>query len=186
MDDIVKQAMAKWHQVPDCYGWLGLDARGNWYLRDERAQAQGAFASGLPGSKGSRLEHPKLIDFIGRNYGCDAQGRWFFQNGPQKVFVELQSAPMVWRVQDDGSIANHMGHQATVWACVLDETGRLYLQSNLGFGLVHTLDMEQAAQALERGTWQLQEMDQAELPRQFGFVLSPQAQQEQGRLARPA
>ena len=50
MDDIVKQAMAKWPQVPDCYGWLGLDARGNWYLRDERAQAQGAFASGLPGS----------------------------------------------------------------------------------------------------------------------------------------
>ena len=30
MDDIVKQAMAKWPNVPHCYGWLGLDARGNW------------------------------------------------------------------------------------------------------------------------------------------------------------
>lgn len=29
MDDIVKQAMVKWPNVPDCYGWLGLDARGN-------------------------------------------------------------------------------------------------------------------------------------------------------------
>ena len=46
MDDIVKQAMAKWPNVPHCYGWLGLDARGNWYMRDDGAQAYGAFASG--------------------------------------------------------------------------------------------------------------------------------------------
>ena len=32
MDDIVKQALAKWPNVPHCYGWLGLDARGNWYM----------------------------------------------------------------------------------------------------------------------------------------------------------
>jgi hypothetical protein len=30
MDDIVKQAMAKWPNVPACHGWLGLDARGHW------------------------------------------------------------------------------------------------------------------------------------------------------------
>ncbi|MFZ9138137.1 MAG: DUF2946 family protein, partial [Hylemonella sp.] len=24
MDDIVRQAMAKWPNVPACYGWLGL------------------------------------------------------------------------------------------------------------------------------------------------------------------
>ena len=34
MDDIVKQALAKWPNVPNCYGRLGLDARGNWYMRD--------------------------------------------------------------------------------------------------------------------------------------------------------
>ena len=39
MDDIVKQAIAKWPNVPHCYGWLGLDARGDWYLRDDRTQA---------------------------------------------------------------------------------------------------------------------------------------------------
>ena len=33
MDDIVKAAMAKWLNVPDCYGWLGLDARGRWWMR---------------------------------------------------------------------------------------------------------------------------------------------------------
>ena len=61
MDDIVKQALAKWPNVPDCYGWLGLDARGLWYMRDDRAQAAGAFASGLRGAKGQnsglRLTH---------------------------------------------------------------------------------------------------------------------------------
>lgn len=39
MDDIVKQALAKWPNVPDCYGWLGLDARGRWFMRDDAAQA---------------------------------------------------------------------------------------------------------------------------------------------------
>ena len=51
MDDIVKQAMAKWPNVPHAYGWLGLDARGNWYLRDDQAQGLGAFNSGVPGAR---------------------------------------------------------------------------------------------------------------------------------------
>ncbi|MBC7705360.1 MAG: DUF2946 family protein, partial [Rhodoferax sp.] len=46
MDDIVKQALVKWPNVPHCYGWLGLDARGNWYMRDDRTQALGTFADG--------------------------------------------------------------------------------------------------------------------------------------------
>ena len=46
MDDIVKQALAKWPAVPHCYGWLGIDARGHWYMRDDRVQALGAFAGG--------------------------------------------------------------------------------------------------------------------------------------------
>ena len=50
MDDIVKQAMAKWPNVPHCYGWLGLDARGNWYMRDDPSQARGSFASGVAGN----------------------------------------------------------------------------------------------------------------------------------------
>ncbi len=43
MDDIVRQAIAKWPNVPDCYGWLGLDARGRWFMRDDAVQAQGSF-----------------------------------------------------------------------------------------------------------------------------------------------
>ena len=67
MDDIVRQAMAKWPHVPDCFGWLGLDARGNWYMRDDQAQALGPFAGGTRFAKGSVLTHEKLIAFIERN-----------------------------------------------------------------------------------------------------------------------
>jgi hypothetical protein len=174
MDDIVKQAMAKWPNVPDCYGWLALDARGNWYMRDERAQAAGRFDSGKPGAKGSLLKHEKLIDFIARNYLADAQGRWYFQNGPQRVFVELQATPWVWRVNADFSVHAHTGAPARVQRCWVDELGHVYLETDLGFGLVHTQDVALAAQAVESGLWAPQEISQAELPRRFGFVPSPE------------
>lgn len=169
MDDIVRQAMAKWPHVPDCFGWLGLDARGGWYMRDDWVQAQGPF----PAAKGSPLKHEKLLDFIHRNYDRDDQGRWFFQNGPQRVYVELEAAPWVWRIQDDGQVLSHSGQVARVQACVLDEHGHLYLDTEIGFGLVHSLDMEFAARAVEGGQWQPQEVRKADLPGRFGFVLSP-------------
>ena len=174
MDELVRQAMAKWPHVPDCYGWLGLDARGNWYLRDDRAQAAGAFDSGQAGAKGSLLRHDKLIDFIQRNYAMDDEGRWFFQNGPQRVFVELEATPWVWRIEDDGTVRAHSGLPATVQRCVLDETGRVYLQTSLGFGLVHTQDVARAAERVEAGRWVPVDEPQAELPARYGYVRSPQ------------
>jgi len=75
MDDIVKAALTKWPNVPNCFGWLGLDARGNWFMRDDQAQAAGPFAGGSTVSKGSLLRHDKLIDFIQRNYEADTSGR---------------------------------------------------------------------------------------------------------------
>ena len=78
MDEIVKQALAKWPNVPACTGWLGLDARGQWWMRDAVCQARGSFqagcAAGDVATKGSLLKHDKLIAFIQRNYGVDAQG----------------------------------------------------------------------------------------------------------------
>ena len=171
MDDIVKQALAKWPNVPDCHGWLGLDARGRWFMRDDQTQAAGPF----PQSKGSLLQHDKLIEFIQRNYEPDAEGQWFFQNGPQRVYVELECTPLVWRVDADFSVQAHTGLTALVLACLLDEAGRLYLHTPLGLGLVHTLDMETAANAVEQGLWAPEEVPSADLPRRFGFVRSPQA-----------
>ncbi|CAA2108713.1 DUF2946 family protein [Variovorax paradoxus] len=172
MDDIVRQALAKWPNVPHCYGWLGLDARGNWYMRDDRTQAQGPFRT----AKGSMLRHDKLIEFIHRNYEHDDEGQWFFQNGPQRVYVELEAAPLVWRVAEEGdgfTVTSHTGQPVEVSACLLDAEGRLYLDSPIGLGLVHTQDVGIAAEAVERGLWTPEAVLADELPRRFGHVLSP-------------
>lgn len=175
MDDLVQQAMAKWPNVPDCYGWLGLDARGDWYMRDEQVQAIGPFTQ----SKGSRLAHEKLMAFIARNYVCDAQGQWFFQNGPQRVYVELEATPWVLRLQPDGSIQSHTGTHARMQRCIVDEHGRLYLDTDQGFGLVHSQDVYQAAECIEAGLWVPQQVLAQKLPNRFGYVRSPQQQQTQ-------
>jgi len=170
MDDIVKQALAKWPHVPDCYGWLGLDARGDWYMRDEATQAAGDFTR----SKGSKLQHDKLIAFIARNYEADAKGQWYFQNGPQRVYVELELTPWVWRLQPDGALYSHtqeLVHYQSSW---LDEAGWLYIQTNAGFGLMHSLDMVQAAQKIESEEWVPQAVKKNNLQSQFGFCVSPQ------------
>jgi hypothetical protein len=171
MDDIVKQAIAKWPNVPHCYGWLGLDARGRWYLRDDAVQAAGRF----PEAKGSLLQHEKLIEFIERNYEADGQGQWFFQNGPQRVYVELEATPIVWRIQPDLSLVSHTGQAATARDCLLDEEGRVYLTATQGLGLVHTLDVLLASEAVERGLWSPREVRAADLATQYGYIQSPRA-----------
>lgn len=169
MDDIVKQALVKWPNVPDCYGWLGLDARGRWYLRDDAVQAAGPFQQ----SRGALLQHEKLIEFIQRNYEPDVQGQWYFQNGPQRVYVELECTPWVWRIEPDLSLVAHTGAKAIALDCLHDEYGRVYLSSAIGVGLVHTLDMEAVADAVEKGIWSPQAVQSDELPWRYGFVLSP-------------
>lgn len=173
MDDIVRQAMAKWPNVPHCWGWLGLDARGNWYMRDVRAQAAGPF----PSSKGSLLRHEKLIDFIQRNYDRDAEGRWYFQNGPQRVYVELESTPFIFRIGPGRQVTAHTGRAASVRTAVIDEEGRVYLDTDIGFGLVHTQDVEAAADAIEEGAWTTVDATRSELPATYAFVRNPAGSQ---------
>jgi hypothetical protein len=174
MDDIVKAALKKWPNVPDCRGWLALDARGDWYMRDDRTQAAGPF----PRVKGSRILHDKLREFIGRNYEADADGCWFFQNGPQKVFVELEVAPWVFGVQWlDGAfrVETQTGRPVpSVDEVLVDEQGRLFLHAPLGLGLVRSADMGTAADAVVAGVWVPQDVRSADLPVRYGYDLSPQ------------
>ena len=175
MDEIVKAALKKWPNVPACHGWLALDARGDWYMRDERVQRAGPF----PQVKGSRIQHDKLREFIERNYAADEAGSWYFQNGPQRVYVELEATPWVWRLSArDGAapaITSHTGLPARFESAWLDERGRLFLATDLGPGIVHTLDMELAAGAVESGAWPVAELRFDTLPGRFGYQLSPAA-----------
>ena len=55
---------------------------------------------------GDRLENEKLVGFINRNYLHDERGNWYFQNGPQRVYVNLEAAPFIART-DTSLILGH-------------------------------------------------------------------------------
>jgi hypothetical protein len=122
MDDIVKQAMAKWPNVPHCYGWLALDARGAWRMRDEAAQRASA-----PGDK---LANPALVGFINRNYARDERGCWYFQNGPQRVYVNLEATPFIARTDPQQGLLLQTGQAlASLDAVFLTEGGAAVVHS---------------------------------------------------------
>ena len=124
MDDIVLRAMTKWPNVPAVYGWLALDRRGRWRLQDEP------------------FEHPGAVAFINRNYAPDARGQWYFQNGPQRVYVELDYTPWVFSVDGAGALRAHTGREVTgLRGAWLDDGGSLVLQDRLGAGVVDDRDL---------------------------------------------
>lgn len=174
MDDLVKAALKKWPNVPACHGWLGLDARGVWYLRDEATQAAGPFSR----SRGDRIEHANLRAFIERNYAVDEHGAAYFQNGPQRVFVSLEAAPWILGVQRIGADGVEVrAHTGQAWALVdeswVDESGRLFLASREGLGIVRSTDMAAAADLVETGCWEPQATTLTELLRRYGVQLDP-------------
>lgn len=139
MDEIVQQAMRKWPNVPHCYGWLALDARGAWRMRDERAQQLGL--------RGERLSNPALVGFINRNYGSDERGCWYFQNGPQRVYVALEATPFIVRTDPQAGWLLHTGAAWAPDAVWLSPDGTLVLTAP---GIVARLDDRDLAAVLAR------------------------------------
>jgi len=137
MDEIVKQAMAKWPNVPVCHGWLALDARGGWRMCDERAQALQL--------AGDRIAHPALLNFINRNYGVDDAGAWYFQNGPQRVFVDLAATPHIARTDPVLGFVLHTGLPLeSIRHAWLSDDGQLLLSNAATVAQLDDRDLEQA------------------------------------------
>ena len=142
MDDIVKQAMAKWPNVPHCYGWLALDARGAWRMRDDAAQRAG--------SPGDKLTNAALVGFIARNYAADERGCWYFQNGPQRVYVNLETTPFVARTDPAHGLVLHTGAPlGTPEAAYLTDAGGIVLRAGQTVAQVDDRDAAQLLQAVE-------------------------------------
>lgn len=145
MDELVLEAMARWPNVPAVHGWLRLDRRGQWMLVD---RGRPGFDERLHGL-GSPITSPQIVAFICRNYGCDDQGRWFWQNGPQRVYVDLEVAPLVLRVLGTGAQARLVTHTgdpvSRVDAAWYTPEGELVLETDLGPGAVHDLDLASLA-----------------------------------------
>ena len=138
MDDIVKKAMVKWPDVPHCYGWLALDARGNWRMRDERVQHLGL--------AGDKVVQQALLGFINRNYMADERGCWYFQNGPQRVYLNLETTPYVARTDPLHGLVLHTGEPlAKLERAFMTETGEVIVDVD---GKVAQVDDRDVAQVM--------------------------------------
>ena len=155
MDEIVVRSMAKWPDVPDVYGWLSLDRRGNWLI------------------KGERIGNQAFREFIGRNYQPDTRGCWFFQNGPQRVFVKLAYTPLVARLESD-ALVDHcgraFGEPKGIW---LDDEGSVVIASELGPAVLDDRDLALFSESLDKGAESLPRIAKAQVQWQFGFNPDP-------------
>jgi hypothetical protein len=123
MDSSVLASIARWPGVPDVFGWLSLTARGQWRLR------------------GEPIGNAAIRDFIGRNYAADEQGRWYFQNGPQRVFVALELAPWVFQLHPDGRLRTFTGRvPRRLFGAALVDGGILVVLTELGAGSIDDRD----------------------------------------------
>ena len=180
--------MLKWPNVPAVYGWLCLDRRGNWKVKG----VSGRF---------ERIANPAVREFIGRNYAADEKGRWYFQNGPQRVFVSLDYTPWVYRLDDTGEgLLAHTGAVVSApEAAFLDDAGALLLETEIGVGVLLDRDLssvigrftvpggrpvERLLEEVARGaearvllqgrSIRIASLRGAEVPRLFEFVQRPQ------------
>lgn len=150
MDQSVVRSMAKWPNVPAVYGWLALDRRGNWLI------------------KGERIANQALRDFIGRNYECDARGCWYFQNGPQRVFVRLAYTPLVVHYEGE-RLLDQCGRAFAAGEIYLDDEGSVLLAGAGSVALLDDRDLERFADGADG----LTRIATAEVARRFGFVADP-------------
>lgn len=91
-------------------------------MRDEYAQQ-----NQLPGQT---IQHNALKEFIARNYASDELGNFFFQNGPQRVFVTLLATPWIVRLIPGEHGLEFHTHCQTVLSptgALCDEHGKIYI-----------------------------------------------------------
>jgi hypothetical protein len=93
------------------------------------------------------------------------------------VYIELEVSPWVWRLQPDGNLLSHTQREAQYQSSWLDNAGWLYVETDLGFGLMHSMDMLQAVQKIESKEWLPQNIAKIDLQARFGFCLSPDKDQ---------
>lgn len=147
MDDLVEKALARWPNVPAIAGWLKLSLQGDWLLTG-------------PVPEGLSISHPRILNFMARNYSCEPDGRFYFQNGPQKAYVHLAYTPWVYRLHPlasgDLMLSTHTGLITWPLAMFQDEQGRVLIQGEQGIGLLHSNDMGLLAAGLKETDSELQ------------------------------
>lgn len=148
MDTQVIAAMAKWPNVPAVYGWLSLSESGQWRLHPAGDALQ------FPDAPGEAITSPQILAFIDRNYEADDRGQWYFQNGPQRVYVRLDAAPFIAHTVIDPASARlklrtHTGLDVRrLDALFVDNQGRLYAATDRGPVLIAGRDLPALLEAV--------------------------------------
>ena len=150
MDEAVARSLAKWPNVPAVFGWLELDRRGNWRI------------------KGERIGNAALREFIARNYAADERGRWYFQNGPQRVYVTLAYTPFVLHYEGE-LLFDQCAAPAEALETWLDDEGSVLIRARQGIGLLDDRDLARYADSGE----QLARIRRSEVASRFNFVPEP-------------
>ena len=180
MDEQVLRAMARWPDVPAVWGWLRLDRRGRWLLVD---RGRAGFDEARDGA-GSPITNPQIVDFIARNYAADPAGRWYWQNGPQRVYVDVETAPLVLRVLGPRGAPRLVTHTGRLVERIdegwLGPDGEVLLRTDAGPAVVHDLDLatldltqDGAVIVLTLGGRPLRLAPAASPPAALGFVPAP-------------
>ena len=133
---------------------LSLDRRGNWLIKNEKI--------------GNRA----LREFIGRNYLPDARGCWFFQNGPQRVFVTLAYTPLVVHLEGGNAadaLFDHCGRPFEAEQAFVDEEGSVLMLGKAGIALLDDRDLAAYADRAR----DLPGITRQAAPGRFGFVTHP-------------
>lgn len=188
MEDWARRGMERWPNVPALFGWLSLDRRGRWRIQ------------------GELISRPQIIDTINRNYEADARGRWYFQNGPQRGYVQLETAPLVLQAEGETLRTHHGLKVEKATSTWIDEDGGLWLSTEHGpaslgdqeseWLLQHLLVANQSVNEAELSTalalpagatsalrlslnglsLAVQRLQRSQAPALLGFVADPQPQ----------
>lgn len=126
MEPWVLKALQRWPNVPAVFGWLSLDRRGRWSIKDEL------------------ITRPQIVETINANYAADEFGRWYFQNGPQRGYMRLAYAPFVLRMNGNELMTHTSQRVEHIARAYLDEEGSLLFVTEHGPGLLIDTDLDWA------------------------------------------
>jgi len=200
LDQATIQAIQKWPQVPNCYGWLNFDRRGEWRIQNEYAQQHRL--------SGEKITHAGFKQYIESHLARDYCGNHFFQNGPQRVFISFAYCPWVVRFYPltDGhwELKTTFGQAIQPTGCFLDEQDQICFEAVFevleqdengqyapkqikSIGLLHDHDLDifsafakifqNSCGSLGEFLWQqkmsIEPINSKDLPRLFQFIKNP-------------
>ena len=167
-EETLQDSKRTWPNVPNLYGWLYLDRRGNWSIDNQI------------------VSHERMILFLHNNYRKDNSGEWYVQNGPQKAFVDLEYTPLIFRLDSDGRLVTQTGMSTPrPHHMVLDDEGNVLFKSLLGIGLLDDRDIYLVADWIDENidhvtniTWwgytlAVKRVSRIDVPKLYGFNPNP-------------